>query len=56
MVFAIFGINLVFGTVLEFFSSKFSKKDNFQKENIETKYLLFYLVSLDLPKSNKCSR
>ena len=44
MVFAIFGIRLVFGTVLEFFSSKFSKKDHFQKINIEKLYLLFNLV------------
>ena len=38
MVFAIFGIKFVFGTVLEFFFSKFSKKDHFQKVNIEKQY------------------
>ena len=52
MLFAIFGISLVFGTDLEFFS-KFSKKDHFQKMNIERLYLLFNLVSLDLTKKRK---
>ena len=42
MVFAIFGINLVFGTILEFFLSKFSKKDHLKKENIENK--INYLI------------
>ena len=35
MVFALFGIKLVFETILAFFLSKFSKKDHFQKVNIE---------------------
>ena len=36
MVFAIFGINLVFGTVLYvFFGLNSQKKDHFQKVNIE---------------------
>ena len=35
MIFAIFGISVVFGTVLDFFFSKFSKKDHFQKMNFE---------------------
>ena len=52
MVFAVFGIKLVFGIVLEFFS-KFSKKDHVQKVNIEKLYLLFNLGSLDITKNNK---
>ena len=40
MLYAIFGIILVFGTVLEIFS-KFSKEDHFQNINIEKLYLLF---------------
>ena len=38
------------------FFSKFSKKDHFQKINIEKLYLLFNLVSLDLTRSIKYSR
>ena len=38
------------------FFSKFSKKDHFQKINIEKLYLLFNLEPLDLTKNNKCFR
>ena len=41
MLFAIFGISLLFGTVLEFFV-QILKKDPFQKINIE-KYI-YYLI------------
>ena len=40
---------------MRFVSSKFSKKENFQKKNTEKLYLLFNLLSLDLTKNIKCS-
>ena len=52
MLFAIFGISLVFKMVLVFFS-KFSKKDHLKKMNIEKLYSLFNFVSLDLTTNNE---
>ena len=51
MVFAVFSINLVFGDVLDFFLTKFSKKDYLKKVNIENNIFLLDLVSLDLKKN-----
>ena len=50
MLYAIFGISLLFGTVLDFLFSKFSKKGPFSKSEYYKIIFIIYLVSLDLTK------